>query len=331
MEDLNGHFTYVDYSLPLDEEGPETIITSPDLSGNIYFSRANYATGPIYVEGVVTDLSSVDSFAYYIRSNKTADPSPDIILFEDFENDIFDADGSTFHFLVNGNTTGSLDLADNDAELINTINNWTGNVMTITLIVTGNDDLETRPIISAIEDIEGPTVYVVDNISTAAFPVDSVTGRYLLKEGDAVVLTATFEDDYSGLYTLTAPVVSIGSFVADEAMTEDTELVWTYNLSIPSGNDGTADINVLAYDGVGNPNDGLTSSSVAGYIIDNTAPIVVVSGTDDFGGDRISKAGDTVSFTAVFTELDEVDEDNPPRSRLPPARLLMKKWRRSIT
>ncbi|MBI9103065.1 MAG: hypothetical protein JEY99_11665, partial [Spirochaetales bacterium] len=313
VTDLNGHITSVGYSLPLNAEGPETIVTQPDLSSSsaIFFSKTNYANGPLYIEGAVTNLSNIRSFAYYVRSNKNEDDAPDIVVLQ--MNDIFeDVDGvDTFKFLINGDTTGSLDPIINDAAFISTINGWVGSIMTITLIVTGTDDLETRPLFSAVLDGEGPTVSLADNLGSSGLPQESGSGKYLLTSGDVVNITATFEDD-AGIFEINQPAIIIGSLDSVD-MSRTNNLIWNYSWTVPDGNDGAADIVIDAYDSVGNPNSAPTG--VTGYIIDNTAPEVVLAteeGADE--SDNIVRDADTLTITATFSDLiDTLDTSVTPK------------------
>jgi hypothetical protein len=129
---------------------------------------------------------------------------------------------------------------------------------------------------------------------------DSETDN-LVRDVDNITITATFTETNTPLGT---PKITIGTFVTSQNMTATgNPLVWTYVWNVPSGSasDGTAAVSVSSNDPAGNANTAATGRT--SWLIDNTAPTVVLS---DSESDHIVRDVDNVLITATFTELNNL-------------------------
>ena len=149
--------------------------------------------------------------------------------------------------------------------------------------------------------------FVIDNtaptvvLSYSDGGASSVTGPY--KSGDRVTVTASFTESnvISGTPTVTlAAGTYAGGTLPTVTLALSSWMTYTGTFTIPVGN-GTVKASVSATDTAGNV---LSASGLNGFVIDNTAPTVVLSYSDD-GASSVTgpyKSGDRVTVTASFTE-----------------------------
>jgi hypothetical protein len=115
------------------------------------------------------------------------------------------------------------------------------------------------------------TNVVLDRTAPTAAISYSKVGAY--KAGDAVVITATFTDAnvIAGTPKINVDFAATGSDIAGANMTQVTSQQWTYTMSVPSGNNGSATVTVTATDMAGNA---VGTYSGNTFVVDNTAPSV---------------------------------------------------------
>ena len=141
------------------------------------------------------------------------------------------------------------------------------------------------------------SVIVDANAPEAAITYDSV-GPY--KNGETVVITATFDEDIAD-----SPVMQIaiaGSGIANVTatnMTKSSDTVYTYNYSVPTG-DGTGTISLsTGTDIAGNV---ITSTPTSGktFTVDNTGPTYSYSDSTTTSG--LFGIGDVINVQLIFNE-----------------------------
>ena len=125
-------------------------------------------------------------------------------------------------------------------------------------------------------------VYTIDNIAPTVVLSDNHDDIYV-RNADTVEITATFTEA-DQIDETTAPTITIHShnLVNSEAMTESSNLVWTYVWNVPDENDGNHTVSILAYDRAGNANEAATGQTI--YDIDNTDPTSEVTIADAYYG-----------------------------------------------
>jgi len=177
--------------------------------------------------------------------------------------------------------------------------------LTITLVeteahlVNGIDNLKVTPVAGQIENV------ALDAHVAAVQKIGSVTGDTVapavaleyspdrpVQDGDVTLtIEATFSEDMSAKPTIT--IVDAGSvtLVAAEDMTGSAK-VWTYVFTIPAGSDGEATVTISGTDLAGNANQAATNAT---FVIDNTAPVVAVTGI-------VGLTTDTDTIAITFTE-----------------------------
>ncbi|NDF10031.1 MAG: hypothetical protein EB058_15250, partial [Proteobacteria bacterium] len=138
-------------------------------------------------------------------------------------------------------------------------------------VATGNDG-------TATVSVTGP-----DTAGNAAVALTEVVA---LSAAPTITLTAT-----GGVTTVTSTsMTQVGS-----------SLVYTYAYTVQASENGTVSASVSATDTATNA---LTSTAATAFIVDNTAPAVVLTYTDN-GAANVTgpyKSGDSVTVTATFTE-----------------------------
>ncbi|MEQ8546958.1 MAG: Ig-like domain-containing protein [Cyclobacteriaceae bacterium] len=180
---------------------------------------------------------------------------------------------------------------------------------------SGNASLnETANVIITVNDAAGnannaatsETSFVIDNNVPTVVLSDNEADN-IVKDGDVVSITATFTDAI-GLGS-NIPEIQIGSDINSAVAMSGSGLVWTYSWTVGSGNanlNETANVIITVNDAAGNANN--TATGETSFIIDNTAPTVVLS---DNEADNIVKDGDVVSITATFTESNGLGSNIP--------------------
>ena len=243
-------------------------------------------------DGVLFNRASKDYISLTI--NNTA---PRVTLTNtDADNVVKDSDNVTITATFNENMTSAPDisiggLVSNVAMTATSSTTWTyvwnvpaGNDGTLTATVSGTDIVGNAyagtDSITFTIDNTAPTVTLTDT------DVDNV-----VKDSDNVTITATFNENMTS-----APDISIGSLVANVAMTATSSTTWTYVWTVPAGNDGTLTATVSGTDIAGNSYAGTDSIT---FTIDNTAPTVSLTDTD---ADNVVKDSDNVTITATFNE-----------------------------
>ena len=107
------------------------------------------------------------------------------------------------------------------------------------------------------------------------------------KAGDVILLTANFSDSspIAGTPKISINYAGTGSDLSNVNMTQVSNSQWTYNLTIPSGNDGLATVTVAATDAAGNA---AGSPSGNTFTVDNATPTVVGSPVLDIASSSIT-------------------------------------------
>ncbi|MDD3147617.1 MAG: hypothetical protein PHD82_09970, partial [Candidatus Riflebacteria bacterium] len=162
-------------------------------------------------------------------------------------------------------------------------------------------------VIDAAGNVSLPSMYgvTVDNTPPTVVLTDDHPDA-IVRNGDSVIITATFTeanqmDEVSG-----APTIQIGGLI-NPVMTKQSNLVWTYTWNVPTGNDGVQAVVITSTDVAGNANTAATGKT--SYTIDNIGPTVVLS---DDQPDNVVMFGDTVLITATFSEADQINSSTPP-------------------
>ncbi|MDP4210200.1 MAG: Ig-like domain-containing protein, partial [Bacteroidota bacterium] len=112
-------------------------------------------------------------------------------------------------------------------------------------------------------DSQAPTVNLTYN-----HPNDTI------KSGDIITMTAVFADA-NGISETPIPSVTIGNLVSGAAMQKSSNLVWTYQWTVPSAINSSIAISIAASDLAGNAVTGGTN--IVTFIIDNISPTVSFS------------------------------------------------------
>ncbi|WP_221420362.1 Ig-like domain-containing protein [Fulvivirga sp. M361] len=147
---------------------------------------------------------------------------------------------------------------------------------------------------SPLSSVVSNSVFVDGTAPTAVISDDQAIDK-IVKENDVVNIAVAFTENDQINETL-APMISIGSVITNQPMVRDNNLNWTFEWTVPGGNDGPAAITITASDRVGNPLG--TVTGVTSYTIDNTAPTVSTITTLD---DNPTNAT-SVRFQVVFQE-----------------------------
>ena len=142
----------------------------------------------------------------------------------------------------------------------------------------------------------------VENIQpTVVLSSTDADGR--VRSGQAnVTITATFTEANGLNGTPTISIPTTATPVSGAAMTGGP-LIWTYSWDTPTGNEGPITVSISAVDNAGNTNTAATGQTT--FIIDNTQPTVAL--TDDQTNNFV-RNGESVLFTATFTEANVIDE-----------------------
>ncbi|NJK98547.1 MAG: hypothetical protein HC905_29755 [Bacteroidales bacterium] len=109
-------------------------------------------------------------------------------------------------------------------------------------------------------DNQSPTIQLAHNHAN-----DSVKG------GEVVIFTATFSDT-NGISESNAPKITVGSLVINAAMTKSSNLVWTYQWTVPVNANETTVVSVMAQDPAGNQVTG--GLNLRSFVVDNAPPVI---------------------------------------------------------
>src|SRR6185295_5154236 len=120
------------------------------------------------------------------------------------------------------------------------------------------------------------TTYTIDNTAPTVVLSDDQADA-LVRGNEVVNITATFTEA-NAISETSPPTITIGTVVTAAAMTKTSNLVWTYQWTVPTGagNNGAKAVSISATDMAGNANTAATGTHTS-YTIDNTAPTVVLS------------------------------------------------------
>lgn len=165
----------------------------------------------------------------------------------------------------------------------------TANTLYVTATDASNNTSEVNTIVITQDQI-APTVTMTDDHAD-----------YIVKQGNIVTFTATFDDTNGIIDTGTnAPRISINSTgIVNDALMSATgnNKVWTYTWTVPAGNDGSHTVSVKAYDQAGNMNQ--ATGGKTSYTIDNTAPVITISGP----------ASLSVTYGSTYTDAGATTDD----------------------
>jgi chitinase len=122
-----------------------------------------------------------------------------------------------------------------------------------------------------LSTVVSKTNVVLDRTGPTVAISYSKAGPY--KPGDTVVLTAIFTDanPISGTPKMNIDFAGTGSDISGVNMTQVTNNRWTYTMTVPSGNNGTATVTVTAMDVAGNAAGAYSGNT---FVVDNSAPSV---------------------------------------------------------
>jgi len=171
------------------------------------------------------------------------------------------------------------------------------------IIPSGNDGTATVTI--GMDDLAGNALTTANTTGRTDLMVDNTPPGYVLaysdslvKEGDTVTITATFEESVQST-PATKPTIAI-DFADSDSDTSGAAMsmgpadtIWIYALDIPSKNDGFATVTVSATDAAGIPAVPVSGSTNT-LLVDNTPPEITVAEPD---------SGDFRQTTAVVYTL----------------------------
>jgi chitinase len=122
-----------------------------------------------------------------------------------------------------------------------------------------------------LSTVVSKTNVVLDRTGPTAAISYSKAGPY--KPGDTVVVTAIFTDanSISGTPKINIDFAGTGNDISGANMTQVTNNRWTYTMTVPSGNNGTATVTVTATDVAGNAAGAYSGNT---FVVDNAAPSV---------------------------------------------------------
>ncbi|NCV23158.1 MAG: hypothetical protein EBV45_14600, partial [Chloroflexi bacterium] len=180
-----------------------------------------------------------------------------------------------------------------------------GNDGTATVSVTGPDTAGNAAVASGTTtftvDTTAPTVALTYSLDASTY---NASVSRPVKTGDTVTIKATMTEvvALSAAPTITLTATGGVTTVTSTSMTQvGSSLVYTYAYTVQASENGTVSASVSATDTATNA---LTSTAATAFIVDNTAPAVVLTYTDN-GAANVTgpyKSGDSVTVTATFTE-----------------------------
>ncbi len=169
-----------------------------------------------------------------------------------------------------------------------------------TVILADNDGVVTLSVTG--NDLAGNALAADSLTNTTALVIDNTNPGYVLSYSDSLVratdvvdITATFNESAQ-----TGPTISVDytgtvdDIVAATMLMAANDSVWTYQITIPTDNDGVAAVTVASLDLAGNS--GAVISGDDALTVDNTPPTITVTLPD---------SGDYVASTAVSYTLNE--------------------------
>ena len=150
-------------------------------------------------------------------------------------------------------------------------------------------------------DTTAPTVALTYSLDASTY---NASVARPVKSGDTVTIKATMTEAValSAAPTITLTATGGVTAVTAAAMTQvGSSLVYTYAYTVQASENGTVSASVSATDTATNS---LTSTAATAFIVDNTAPTVVLAYSDGGSSDATGpyKSGDSVTVTATYTE-----------------------------
>ena len=267
MSGSNLIWTY-SYDVPSGNDGAAYVtITSTDIAGN----PNNTATNPNFtIDNTAPTATETNAII-----TPTNDTTPNISV--NVEN------GINFE-IKNGSTVLASNTGTGNSQTL-TLTTLEEGTYNLDLIATDNaENITSTDLTQFIVDLTNPTVILSDD------QIDQI-----VRDNNTVIITATFTES-NDINETAIPKISIGNLITNANMTKTSNLVWTYPWDVPSGNDGTVAISIIAYDSANNSNDAATGAT--SYTIDNTAPDVAIT----YSPDRDVANIDPLTITATFTE-----------------------------
>ena len=117
-----------------------------------------------------------------------------------------------------------------------------------------------------------------------------------VSSADTLAVTATFTEGMSASPQISIVNSGAATIQAATSMTGAAgDTVWTFNFSVPDGNEGTATITIVGTDIAGNSNEAASNTT---FVIDNTEPTVALT----YNHARAVSSADTLAITADFSE-----------------------------
>ena len=146
------------------------------------------------------------------------------------------------------------------------------------------------------------------NISAIPLPVviSANPNVNFVKGGSPINFTATFGSNANLMGVPNIQLAGAGSTV-NSAMTQKDALTWTYQWIPAITGDGVVNISVSAPDAEGDFIQSISGKTT--IVLDNTSPTINLVEDNSL---NIVKSGDVVSFTATFTDANEISVTNPP-------------------
>ncbi|MFC1481584.1 Calx-beta domain-containing protein [Candidatus Neomarinimicrobiota bacterium] len=182
------------------------------------------------------------------------------------------------------------------------------NTGTVTTTVTGTD-LAGNAL--AAVDVTGGTNLEIDNAPPGYVVAYNDS---LVKEGESIAITVTFDESVAPGPTITVNFAGTGFDSTDVALSQgSSDSVWTYLIDTPTGNDGYVTITVDGTDLVGNAAVAISGATNT-LLVDNTSPSITVTAPADNSFRRVtdvaytlSETVDSASFKWTPTSTDVVD------------------------
>jgi hypothetical protein len=274
--DANGHTNMTTVYLYEDTAGPEVTLPKPS-NGTRYYSKVPAAFGrvPAILPGKIADYSSVKAITYKVSNVSNATSSATITAYSGGGGFFTDA-------------SGSFSITLNDATVLS---QWQGGGnIKVTFTAVNTDDVSTIIPVYFYEDSDGPTVSPLTMVSN-----NTVNNKYA-NSSHTETLSYAIADSPAGLPTGYIPSVSVTGGSNVTVLAGST----TFNNSTT----GNVAFSLVAEDNVGNRTTVTEANLTGGDVrIDNAAPTVALSGTEDAAAtDAIVRGNQVVTVTATFNE-----------------------------
>ena len=124
--------------------------------------------------------------------------------------------------------------------------------------------------------------------------------------GSKLKVYANFTEDLSGIdentVLISVDYAGTGSDISEATMNKTNNKRWTYNLTIPSGNDGTFTVTVNASDNASNS----VSQINAAKKVDNTGPTATIDNINDFVNSLSSVTGTATDGSGVGVQKTQI-------------------------